>query len=131
MSRDDLHWLAGLLEGEGCFIYFRTPYQQDRPGIQLKMTDKDVVERAAKLLNAPSVRSQDQPDRKRTFVCTTTGESAAEMMRRLLPLMGERRGAKIREILDEWDNRTDKPLISYRDRYRGFGSNVRPKRVVR
>lgn len=131
MSRDDLHWLAGLLEGEGCFVYFRTPYQQDRPGIQLKMTDEDVVERAAKLLNAPSVRPQDRPDRKRTFVCAITGEPAAEMMRQLLPLMGERRSAKIREVLDEWDNRVDKPLVSYRDAHRGFGSNVRPKRVVR
>ena len=33
----EIEWLAGLLEGEGCFSFDR------RPVIQVQMTDEDVV----------------------------------------------------------------------------------------
>lgn len=45
MELKDLYWLAGLLEGEGCFTY-----SGSTPMVQLQMTDKDVVERASLLL---------------------------------------------------------------------------------
>lgn len=35
----DLQWLAGLLEGEGCFQYNGKP----TPSIVVQMTDKDVI----------------------------------------------------------------------------------------
>ena len=44
MKSTELYWLAGLLEGEGCF----TPIRESRrgviiPRIQLCMNDKDVI----------------------------------------------------------------------------------------
>jgi hypothetical protein len=47
LSKVDIAWLAGLLEGEGSFMRGK---RKDAPGISLAMTDRDVVERAAKLL---------------------------------------------------------------------------------
>lgn len=45
----DIYWLAGLLEGEGCFHLDRirgTPV----PTIRVKMTDRDVVQKVAAVL---------------------------------------------------------------------------------
>jgi hypothetical protein len=46
MTESDLAWLAGLLEGEGCFHFTRTAY------VVISMTDEDIIERAASLMNS-------------------------------------------------------------------------------
>jgi hypothetical protein len=93
----DIAWLAGLLEGEGCF---------SRRGncitIQVYMTDLDVVERAATMLGAPSVGRRVDPLRPNDlpcYYCTVSGPSAAAWMMTLYCLMGDRRKARIRELL--------------------------------
>ena len=40
----DLHWLAGLLEGEGTFMA-GPPSAPRTPAVQLSMVDRDVAER--------------------------------------------------------------------------------------
>ena len=47
MKTKELHWLAGLLEGEGCFTF--NTYS---PVIMLAMTDEDEVRRAATLMKS-------------------------------------------------------------------------------
>lgn len=44
-QREDLAWVAGILEGEGCFI---NAEQRGRlyPRVIVEMTDEDVVQRA-------------------------------------------------------------------------------------
>lgn len=98
LSTKDIAWLAGLLEGEGCFRYRTTPM------IQFAMTDKDVVGLAAGLLGAKSVRFRKQQAAhwKPQYEVSIHGQRAAEWMMTLYPLMGERRQAKIREILAAW-----------------------------
>ena len=49
LSPEDLHWLAGLLEGEGSFLK-PLPSEQLRPIVQVHMTDKDVMDHLARLL---------------------------------------------------------------------------------
>lgn len=120
----DVLWLAGLLEGEGCFILQRhsngmTPTRYMQIAIQLIMTDEDVVSRAASILGSP----YNTPDRKtkggksihRTVV---HGPRAAGWMMTLLPLMGARRKAKIVEIINLWKNEGGRPnMVKYAKRY--------------
>ena len=96
----DWAWLAGLLEGEG---HFRA--QQLRTGrpclrVYVKMTDRDVVERAAVLMQAPSVRAlKPVAEHKQAYEATANGAAAQRVMERVRPWMGVRRGAKIDQLL--------------------------------
>ena len=99
MEREDLIWLSGLLEGEGCFGH--DSHGRTSQFIRLRMTDGDVVARAAKLMGTtPRLEKwQRHPWHKRTWAAMVFGETARALMRELLPLMGERRSAKIIESL--------------------------------
>lgn len=100
-----LSWLAGLLEGEGWFGFSKA--YKSRYGfliIALQMTDADVVERAAKILNRPvKLRAPFRSGgRKPVWSCIVAGSSAAGWMMTLYPLMGQRRGEQIRSSLTKW-----------------------------
>lgn len=94
-DRDDLLWLAGLLEGEGSFDAHRGRY----PRIRLAMTDRDVVGRAASLMDTGIRLALHPAPAKPTFHAEISGERAAEIMRAILPHMGARRSGKIAEVL--------------------------------
>lgn len=102
MTTHETQWLAGLLEGEGCFWgYWRGPYFQ--PGISLAMTDRDVVARAADLFGTKvSDRSPDKRGNKPMWRCSVQSTRAARWMADLHEFMGERRRAKIESVLREW-----------------------------
>jgi hypothetical protein len=89
-------WLAGLLEGEGSF-----GNRGNCLIIQLSMTDRDIVERAAKLMGAKSIftRAGLKPRHKQQYSITVAGDNAALWMAAILPYMGERRSAKIKSLL--------------------------------
>ena len=90
----DIHWLAGILEGEGTF--------GDRRRIRLKMTDRDVVERVAKLWKRPLVVEKLQPNRKQAYSTAIGSIDAIGWMMTLYSLLGTRRQTKIRQILADW-----------------------------
>lgn len=95
----DLYWLAGLLEGEGCFRLRKVS-----PVIQLHMTDKDIVDRVRNLMSPAStvgifVRYGAY---KTVYSLNLYGATAASWMMTLYPLMGNRRQTIIREILTTW-----------------------------
>jgi hypothetical protein len=94
-NRDDLLWLAGLLEGEGSFDLHREKY----PRVRLAMTDRDVVGRAATLLGARVRLSLKAPPNAATWHAEISGTRAAEVMAEILPFMGARRSGKIATIL--------------------------------
>ena len=108
LSHDDLCWLAGLLEGEGYFSLH--PNRHPHPRIQLQMTDKDVVDRAARLFGGNKVRMIRPASTRRqtTYRTEISGRPAAHLMEQLRPLMGQRRVSKIDEVLDDWRARTDR-----------------------
>lgn len=95
----DIAWLAGLLEGEGCFCIAPS----GSIGIQLSMTDGDVVKRAARLINTkrhgPRVRTGNRKD---IYFAAIYGIPAASWMMTLWSLMGARRRQKINECLTKW-----------------------------
>lgn len=100
-------WMAGLLEGEGSFGMRE---QSNSPCIQLAMTDRDVVERAALLLGSNlRVHSDKRGNRKACWQTRPHGYRAIGWMLTVYSFMGERRRAKIREVMKEWVRSTHFP----------------------
>ena len=104
-SAGDLHWLAGLLEGEGTFMKGPPSAPRD-PILAVQMTDADVVARAAAMFgrkawcwHPPQVRWQP------TYGVRITGAKAVAWMTALRPLMGQRRRAQIDRALASYEPR--------------------------
>lgn len=94
-----MHWLAGLLEGEGCFTS-----SGSYPHVSVQMCDRGVVARAAALMGALSVREATRERDlalgwSRSYVASVVGARAAALMRELRPLLGTRRGAHVDRVL--------------------------------
>ncbi len=98
----DIIWLAGLLEGEGCFNMSGSRNGSAR--ISLNMTDKDVVERAASIMKAPLRIRPKRENRKQVFSTELFSNRAAAWMMTLYPLMGMRRKQAIEDTLSIWKN---------------------------
>ena len=94
MNTCDFFWLAGLLEGEGCFSPYRTT-----PRITLRITDKDVACRAAKLMDSKVRVDSSNPSTRDIYEVYIGGIKAAILMAKLLPHMSERRQNRIQPVL--------------------------------
>ena len=120
----NVRWLAGLLEGEGCFI---SQHHRNGPGptrymqaaIQLVMTDGDVVERAASVLGARFFKTKHiTKGGKSTYRTVVHGPRAVGWMMMLWPLMGIRRRGKITSIINLWKSEGGRPnMVKYTKRY--------------
>lgn len=98
-SEADLYWLAGILEGEGTFLA-GPPSAPSVPRIRVEMTDADVVERVAGMFNRTMQQHAQRPGHTKPTASTTVkGASAVQLMRLIRPVLGERRRARIDEIL--------------------------------
>lgn len=110
----DLHWLAGLLEGEGCFgMTKQVSRNGDRvymqPRIVLGMTDRDIVDRAHRMLGKDPRMNQNNvfvlpptDKNKAKYIISLGGPRAIAWMMTLYSLMGTRRRARIRGLLSDW-----------------------------
>jgi len=97
VSKSDLMWLAGLIEGDGCF------YQsKGRAKIQIEMIDKDVIERASKIMSGKIYNSKNDTNQnwKKTYTTWVSNNKALTFMQTLKPYMSKRRQKKIEEILN-------------------------------
>lgn len=98
-----LAWLAGLLEGEGYFgITYDKRRDHYRVRVQLKMVDKDVVERAHELTGLGTIyRAKDnRPNHSDCWVWSVASQNeVVVLLENVLPWMGERRTSKIVEML--------------------------------
>lgn len=91
----NLQWLAGLLEGEGTFLA-GPPSRPRSPAIQFWMTDRDVVERAAAMLDGAVMPvAARRKGWKTVYAVRISGQRAVLWMKRLRPLMGQRRREQI------------------------------------
>lgn len=102
-NRDDILWLAGLLEGEGAFDLSKGRY----PRIRLAMTDRDVVGRAATLMDTSIRLSLKRAPSAPTWHSEVSGPRAEAIMRELLPFLGTRRSQRIAEVLAAAEYRRD------------------------
>jgi LAGLIDADG-like domain len=104
------HWLAGYYEGEG---YFGLTKQVKRYGtyfypiVVVNSTDIDVIEHVRQIvclrydININIYKSKQKRERKEIYRLRVSGNIAQEMMKDLYPFMGQRRQAKIAEILEK------------------------------
>lgn len=86
-------WLAGIIDGEGCLDAPR-----GNPRVRIKMTDHDVVLRAALLMNARTYLEIVE-GRKPALVAQVTGVKAEAVLEATLPYLGARRSAKATQLL--------------------------------
>jgi hypothetical protein len=108
MDIKELYWLAGIIEGEGCFDATRRRSNGAHyPHITVNMTDEDVVRRCHAVAKVGTVYGPHlSPSRAHHQPIWTwkVGKmaDAVGLMMTLYPIMGERRQAKIRERLAMW-----------------------------
>lgn len=107
MTQIDAAWLAGLLDGEGYFCWDKgKDSHYGSPRVRLGMTDRDVVERAAGLMGAKSVRThKPKGNRRPVFVCHVAGLKAHAVMVSVLPHMGARRTERIKSLVYRFETR--------------------------
>lgn len=104
MTEIECAWLAGLLEGEGCFRFQRTAY------VILSMTDEDIVDRAAKLMGGHVRRIPKRSHQtKDVFSTQVLADKALSVMASVLPYMGSRRSQKIKAVIAACHARPGKP----------------------
>lgn len=104
LTNEDAHWLAGLLEGEGSFLH-GPPSKPNTPRIRVEMTDRDVIQRAARLMEVRSIhRGHRHPELgwKPSYSIMLKGVRSVRMMLALRPLMGELRREQIDRALRDY-----------------------------
>lgn len=97
MTKVEIGWLAGLFEGEGSF-YVNTIRKNGKtykyPAAAIKMTDRDVVEKAYQLFGKGNIRHtrKQRPKWKPTWTWTLNGfELTNELFQLIKEHLGERR----------------------------------------
>lgn len=136
LPSSDIAWLAGLLEGEGCFYmrqggkYRGVPYQR-YPAIDVAMTDKDVIMRVCAMWNRKVVgmtgRGKSRNKNWQTlWRAGITGTTAIAWMFTVYPFMGARRKAKIREVVAVWRQTPSTSVARSRGAHRYYNSRKRP-----
>ena len=103
MKTTIIYWLAGLLDGEGCFDV----REKGAPRLSVGMTDQDVIERVAtqfgtKMTTTLPIRRTRGPAYKRMYHARVSGQNAIGWMMTLYALLGFRRQAKVRTIIKAW-----------------------------
>lgn len=107
MKEQDLHWLSGILEGEGSFIA-GNPQRPARICISMQTTDEDIIQRVASLLESKywicsEKRRKENPHWKIVYGTSKTGLKALCLMRLLKPLMGQRRQQQIHRAEESFE----------------------------
>src|SRR5262249_42793663 len=72
------------------------------PRIGVAMTDFDVIERIARIMQTKVYGPYDKGKHKPQCGCYLTGQKAAGWMMTLLPLMGQRRRSQIASAIENW-----------------------------
>ena len=101
MTDNELHWLAGLLEGEGCFTTKSGDHSRCR--VIVKMCDEDVIDKAWELMPDAKKYTIEHKNPKHSTIYSLElmkQEKVVEVMLAVYPLMGKRRKARIDELLE-------------------------------
>jgi len=111
MDKFDFGWLVGLIEGEGCFYCKGSNckistgnYCYPLAGFTLMITDFDVINRFAKLINVqpkgPYYKKSNKT-RKVVWSVQITGNKALAIINSVNPHLGERRKQQIEKAI-QW-----------------------------
>jgi hypothetical protein len=101
MSSEEIAWLAGWLEGEGCFSFGGAGGKY--PRISAASTDLDTLEHVLKITNVGNITGRwvdKNPNHRKLWTWTVcTANDVAPLLEAILPFMMERRAARILELL--------------------------------
>lgn len=120
----NIQWIAGLLEGEGCFSVKSKTHGTILSTIQVQchMTDEDVIKRLHTISGCGTAHGpySNGPKKhyKPRFMWRVSGKPAYLLIKELLPHMGERRTAKMEGLLAEYEafaKAKGKPLACHGD----------------
>jgi len=110
MNSEQLHWVAGLLEGEGCFQITKTSPKKDGSevyshlSVTVNIGDEDIVRRLKEYIGYGNIQGPYLPKKSHWTpmwrFAVQKDSDARKLMQDVLPLMGKRRSAKIKELLD-------------------------------
>lgn len=94
----DVGYVAGIIDGEGWML--AAPW----PTVAVKMTDEDVIRRLQALtgvgnVTGPRIRAGRKPIWQWTV---SRSRDVAALLMTVYPLLGQRRQAKAREVLEAW-----------------------------
>lgn len=102
-----IFWLAGLLDGEGSFLWIRN--SQARTGrwsysavVKVKMTDRDLVARVAELFGSKVNGPYRNGDGKEVYETSAHNSKAIQWMLTIYPIMGFRRQLQIKGVVTGW-----------------------------
>lgn len=101
-TSENIAWLAGLIEGEGCFS-IRKYKNKQYVSTRVIMTDFDIIEKIYKIVNHGVVSGpycRNVPNRKpwKNWVLNDAAPQL-ELLKRLLPWLGNRRKKKVLECI--------------------------------
>jgi hypothetical protein len=99
MDNNEIAWVAGLLEGEGCFSLTKA---KNRMYISCSMTDKDIIEKLYSLIKYGTViKDKLRPNRKQVYTWRMSNRREIDIFTSLIkPFMGARRTEKINLMLE-------------------------------
>lgn len=101
----EIAWAAGLFEGEGSIQLWREG-KSDRlyPRLDLASTDEDVVRRFSNAVGTGRVYGPySRPNRKTFWRCLLHGQDARHALDLIGPWLGERRAARMQQVLEQSD----------------------------
>lgn len=109
----NLHWLVGLLEGEGSFMA-SSPSRPNEPRLEVEMKDYPVMARYAALIGASVITRHRLRELKDGTEEMTTiyrvrvaGKRAVRLMRTIRPFLCERRQKQIAAALASYSPKTE------------------------
>ena len=121
-----IEWLAGLLEGEGCFSSMPSGSSglYTTPVVQVAMTDKDVIANAHEVFEhiggrGINTRERQLPSGKTCYHLSVTGLPAVRIMCSVLPYMGNRREEAILGVIAEWNPVKYKEAVAFKQQIQG------------
>src|SRR4051812_4937534 len=122
-TAENIAWLSGLMEGEGCFSY-RTDSNTGKRyfTIRLQMTDFDVVRRAFAVAGMGSINGPYFPEapRKPVLMWSIANEGhAVALVAAMWPWLGERRRERAAELIEVWKSRERGAATKANGRWRG------------
>lgn len=102
-TTEEIAWAAGLFEGEGSIELWRVSQHRSYPRIALASTDEDVVRKWNRIVGGgkvlgPYTRAK-HPEHKPMWRATRVGKSAEAVLALFAPHLGERRIARMNEVL--------------------------------
>jgi len=110
LTRGNVLWFAGLFEGEGFFRF--CPKGRRSMGIRIKMTDRDVLEKAQSAFGGGIWDRQKilKPQHRQSYTWMLDArDQAYALLVAIYPFLGLRRQGQVEKWIEQYKQLTPKP----------------------